>query len=63
MDDLRALAPLMGTATQFEETLRPRAGEHLVVIDAKGRLSDGREFDLHVTHVEESTRALRITIR
>lgn len=63
MDDLRSMNPLMGVATHFEETLRPRIGEHLVVINAKGTLDDGRRFDLHVTHVEDTTRAIRVSIR
>lgn len=63
MDELRGLSPLKGTANSFQELLRPRVGEHLVVLDAKGTLSDGRAFSVHVTHVEDTTRSLRIELR
>lgn len=63
MAELEAMNPLRGTATQFTETLRPRAGEHLVVINASGTLSDGRTFDFHVTHIEDTTRSIRISIK
>lgn len=51
--DLEAMNPLRGTATTYDETLQPRPGEHLVVIDAAGHLDDGRPFEFHVTHVED----------
>jgi hypothetical protein len=63
MDELRAMQPVQGTATRFEETLRPREGEHLVVLNAQGRTTDGRSFQVHVTHVEDVTKALRISLR
>lgn len=61
--DLAALAPLRGTATRFTETLRPRVGEHHVVIDATGRLEDGRRFTAHVTHVGARSTSVRIAFR
>jgi hypothetical protein len=64
MGELAALPSLVrGTATSFEETLRPRAGDHLVVIDAQGRLEDGRRFTLHVTNVEGRPAVVRIAFR
>lgn len=60
MPELRALQPLVGTATRYHETLRPRPDEHLVVINASGTLADGRAFDLHVTHEGDITRSIRI---
>lgn len=63
MDDLRAMNPVQGVASTLEETLRPRVDEHLVVLDAKGRTTDGRAFSVHVTHVGATTKALRITLR
>jgi hypothetical protein len=61
--DLVALSPLRGTATRYAETLRPRVDEHLVVIDASGRLDDGRHFTVHVTHVGDRSQSVRIAFR
>lgn len=61
--DLAGLAPLRGTATRFTETLRPRMSEHHVVIDAAGTLADGRRFTVHVTHVGDRSRSVRIAFR
>jgi hypothetical protein len=61
--DLAAMTRLEGVATSYRETLRPRPGEHLVVIDARGRLADGRAFQFHITHVEDQTRAVRVRFR
>ena len=61
--ELRALAPLYGTARRYHETLHPRAGEHKVVIQAHGTLPDGRAFALQVTHVHDAMRHVRITFR
>lgn len=58
--ELRAMNPLIGTASTFSETLKPRVENHLVVINAKGMLEDGRTFSLHVTHVGDTLRAIRI---
>jgi len=58
--ELRAMNPLKGVASTFSETLKPRVDAHLVVINAKGALADGRTFDLHVTHVGDTLRAIRI---
>jgi hypothetical protein len=63
MADLEAMSPRRGVATSYRETLRPRIGEHLVVIDASGALDDGARFQFHVTHVEDVTRAIRLRIR
>jgi hypothetical protein len=63
MGELRAMNPLRGVATRFSETLRPRVGDHLLVLSAAGTLTDGRRFDVQVTHVESTTRNLRIDIR
>jgi hypothetical protein len=63
MGELRAMNPLRGVATRFSETLRPRIGDHLLVLSAAGTLTDGRRFDVQVTHVESTTRNLRIDIR
>jgi hypothetical protein len=63
MAELRALDHVEGVASQFTETLRPRIGEHLLVLNASGALSDGRRFDVHITHLEDKTASLRIDIR
>ena len=63
MDELRALSPIKGTASSFTETLRPRDGEHLVVLNARGTTTDGRRFGVHITHVEDRTTSQRITLR
>lgn len=60
MPELAALPLRRGTATQFQETLRPRQDEHLVVINARGTLEDGRSFDFHVTHQLDQQRAIKI---
>lgn len=61
--ELAALEPLMGTTRRYHETLKPREGDHVVVIDADGTLEDGRTFAFHVTHIENRTHAIRIRIR
>ncbi len=58
--ELRAMQPVKGVASTFAETLKPRVDAHLVIINASGRLADGRTFDLHVTHVGDTLRAIRI---
>ena len=58
--DVIAMNPLRGIATTFNETVKPRIPDHLVVITASGKLADGRTFDFHVTHVGDVSRALRI---
>lgn len=58
--DVIAMQPLRGIADKFNETLKPRTDDHLTIITASGRLEDGRTFDFHVTHVGDSSRALRI---
>lgn len=61
--ELRALEPLTGTATHFHELLRPRAGEQLIVIDARGTLADGRRFDASVVHRHDAPARTSIAIR
>jgi hypothetical protein len=63
MADLHAMNPLIGTANTFSETLRPRIANHLVVINASGMLEDGRSFSFHVTHVDDVSRGINLTIR
>lgn len=60
---LRALAPLHGTAAHYHETLHPREGEHKLVIAARGTLTDGRTFALDVADVHDAGRHVRITLR
>lgn len=63
MEELASLEPLKGTAARYHETLRPREGDHTIVIDAAGTLDDGRRFRVHVTHIENETRAVSVSIR
>jgi len=63
MDDLRGMSPVRGTATNFEETLRPRAGEHLLIINARGTTEDGRAFSVHIAHLDDKTTSLRLTLK
>lgn len=58
-----AMDRLTGTAHAYHETLKPREGDHLIVINARGTLEDGRSFRFHLTHQEDRTRSLRIRIR
>lgn len=61
--ELRAMGPVAGVADRYHETLKPREGRHLIVIDAAGTLEDGRTFRFHVTHREHRTEAIQIDIR
>lgn len=63
VQELETLDPLIGTTRRYHETLRPREGDHLIVIKADGTLADGRSFSFHVTHQEDRTRALQIRFR
>lgn len=63
MDELRGMNPVRGTASSFDETLRPRAGEHLVILNARGRTEHGRQFSVHITHVEDRTTSLRLDLK
>jgi hypothetical protein len=63
IEDLRQLNPVMGTATKFTETLRPRIDDHFVQISASGMLTDGRSFDFHVTHTGEVTKNIQLVIK
>lgn len=60
ISELEAMNPIKGLASSFSEALKPRVDAHLVVINAKGALDDGRSFNLHVTHVGDTLRAIRI---
>jgi hypothetical protein len=52
ISELQALDPLTGQAHQFTQTQHPfpPVENSLLVINAKGRLDDGRSFKLHVTY-------------
>ena len=64
---------LIGYANQFDETLQPHSlppemggGGHptpKLVLDAKGQLEDGRQFNLHITQVQDELKALQIQFR
>lgn len=64
---------LVGYADQYEETLHPHTlppelggGGHptpKLVLDAKGQLEDGRQFNLHITQVNDIVKAIQIQIR
>jgi hypothetical protein len=60
--ELEALDPLMGHASVFTETLHPAgAVENVVlVVNARGRLEDGRSFSLHIT-LHFDRRIVRVT--
>ncbi len=60
---LEALERLTGTATQYHETLKPREGDHVIQINARGTLEDGRDFQFAVTHLEGETRSIRVRFR
>jgi hypothetical protein len=49
--ELNALQPLKGTAELYTEVLHPfRAVKNpLLIVQARGALTDGRSFDLHIT--------------
>jgi hypothetical protein len=61
--ELRALSPLVGTASRYHESLHPRESEHKIVIEAAGTLADGRSFSLNLTHVGDALRSIRIAFR
>ncbi len=61
--EIQAMQPLRGIANKFNETLKPRVDDHLVVITAAGTLEDGRKFDFHVTHIGDSIRSIRIAFK
>lgn len=64
---------LVGYADQFEETLQPHplppelgGGGHpnpKVIVEAKGQLEDGRQFNLHFTQVQDEVKAIQIQFR
>ena len=55
MGELEALSPLEGMAMSYAETLHPRAGEHKVIIRARGE-AEGRGFRLVITDIENGAR-------
>jgi hypothetical protein len=61
--ELQNMNPLIGSATKFHETLRPRFDNHFVQINASGTLTDGRRFEFHVTHVEDQTKHISLSIK
>lgn len=64
---------LVGFADRYTETLQPHSlppelggGGHpnpKLVIDAQGSLEDGRQFNLHITQVQDELKAIRIQFR
>lgn len=64
---------LVGHADHFNETLHPHplppelgGGGHpnpKLILDAHGRLEDGRRFKLHITSVNDEVRAIQIQFR
>jgi hypothetical protein len=61
--ELAALNPLRGTAARYHEMLRPRDGEHKIIIAADGSLEDGRSFLFEVSHVDDQLRSIRIAFQ
>lgn len=61
--ELAALGPVTGLADRYHETLKPREGEHVIVIDARGTLEDGRTFQFSVMHLEDRTRSIHVSFR
>lgn len=58
--ELQALTPVRGTADRYREMLKPRVGDHAVVISAGGTTEDGRRFSFHVTHLEDQTKSIQV---
>jgi hypothetical protein len=64
---------LVGYAEQYDETLHPHAlppelggGGHpnpKLILNAKGRLEDGRQFNLHITQENDEVKAIQIQFR
>lgn len=55
MAELEAMNPVRGTASRFEEYLRPRESEHQVVIEAEGTMeADGRRFSFTLHHTGDA---------
>jgi hypothetical protein len=64
---------LVGYADQFDETLHPHTlppelggGGHpnpKLILNAKGQLEDGRQFNLHITQVRDEVKAIQIQFR
>lgn len=64
---------LVGYADQYDETLQPHplppelgGGGHpnpKLIVDASGQLEDGRQFNLHITQVQDEVQAIQIQFR
>jgi hypothetical protein len=54
MSDLEGMAPLIGSASYYQETLHPSGSNHPSMGEnvARGVLEDGRTFDVHSTVTE-----------
>ena len=74
IDELEGLAGLLiGYADQFDETIQPHplppemgGGGHpnpKVIVDAKGQLEDGRQFNLHIMQVRDEVKVIQIQFR
>lgn len=63
MDELAALGPMTGLTDRYHETLKPRDEDHVIVINARGTLEDGRTFQFNVLHLEDQTRSVHIRFR
>lgn len=63
MAELSAMNPVAGIAHRYHETLKPREGDHLIVIRADGTLEDGRSFRFGVSHLQERTRSIHLSFR
>lgn len=74
IDELEGLDGLLvGYADQYDETLQPHplppelgGGGHptpKLIVDAKGQLEDGRQFNLHFTQVQDEVKAIQIQFR
>jgi hypothetical protein len=61
--ELAALNPLRGTARRYHEMLRPRSGEHKIIITADGSLEDGRSFMFEASHIDDQLRSIRIAFQ
>lgn len=63
MADLRQMEHRTGVAHRYHETLRPREGDHLIVINAGGGMDGGGRFQFEVTHQGDVTRSLHLRFR
>lgn len=64
MAELQAMPVMKGTARRFHETLKPRAADHIIVINSTGTLDeDGRDFQFSVMHRQDQTQSIKIRFR